>query len=165
MNLDDQNGFNAAWDDVVTTFRKVAIDDPMDGGNLDVLNSHAQGPIDANGLANQMAYPFVMSVPMNWDPDFATTASDQGTLNIQVVAFAADAELEIAFEKARILGGRIVNNVEANQSLVDPETGRARGDAFLTDFQMDFTPSGGPNNRQQVKFCNLQFGIEAKRHY
>lgn len=165
MELVDETGFNAFWDGAVDTFRNLVIDEPMEpGGNLEPVNNHVTGPIDANGLANQNAYPFIMSVPMNWSPNYATNTTDQGVLEMQVVAFAADIDIDVAFEKARVLGGRIVDNVEDNRALVDDE-GRANASAvWLDDFQMDFTPSGAQSN-QQIKYCNLVFRIEAKRSY
>jgi len=171
IELDNPSGFSKTWDDIVTAFREVAIDQPMNGGNLTdaggdpVLNDHITGPVNGQTLAAQYAYPVVWSVPQQWTADYQTTAADQGQLQLQVVVFTADADQETAFRKARELLGRIVNNVEADRSLSGGTTDAAGkvGGTWLTNFQMDFTLSAGQGNRAQITWGQALFDIDAKR--
>lgn len=153
--------FNDFWEDVVGAFRTVAIDDAMDGGNLDGLNDHVTGPVTDQHLAAQYAFPIVWSVPESHTPDYATVRSDQGDLRVRVITFAADADPQTAFDEARELGGHIVDNVEANRSLVVDGSAHAEG-VWLSEFQMDFRVTMG-NERAQVKFCQMFFDINTKR--
>lgn len=153
--------FNDFWDDVVSAFRQVAIDDPMDGGPLDDVNDHVTGPTTDQNLSAQYAFPVIWSVPEGHTPDYTTTASDQGDLRVRVVTFAADTDPEAAFDRARMFGGHVVDAVEANRSLVVDGDAHAEG-VWLSDFQMDFRVTTG-NERAQVKYCQMFFDIGVKR--
>lgn len=161
MDLDDDSGFNQFWDDTISAFRKEAIDDHLDGGNLDAVNDHVIGPVDSTTLAAQYAMPVVWSVPTGHSPAYATTATDQGTLSMRVVTFAKDQHQPTAFKKARVLGGRIVDNVEGSALVVD---GRANASKVeLDDFQTDSRPVSGQG--AALKFAELAFSIEVERKY
>lgn len=163
VDMSNPTGFNQFWEDTVDQFRKEAIDDPMNGGNLDALNDHKTGPITADQLEAQQAYPFAWTVPQNHSPAYATAASDHGTLQMQVVMFAADAEAKAAFDKARTLLGRVVNNVEGS-ALVDSNGTAHAAQVKLQTFQMDFQASPGAS-RAQIRTAQGMFGIEIERNY
>jgi len=133
----------------------------MEDGNLEDLNAHVTGPQTDQGLAAQYAFPVVWTVPEGHTPDYTTVRSDQGDLRIRVITFAADTDPEAAFDRARKLGGRIVDNVEANRSLVVDGDAHAEG-TWLSEFQMDFRVTTG-NERAQVKYCQMFFDIDVKR--
>jgi len=170
IDLSNPQGFSKFWDDVVTAFREVAIDNPMQaGGNLydsddgqPVFNDHIKGPVDGQTLASQYAYPVVWSVPQNWSPAYDTTASDEGTLSLQVVVFTQDADQEVGFRKARELLGRITNNVENDRSLSGGSTDAAGkvGGTWLMDFNLNFTLG---QQKGQLTYAQGLFDIEAKR--
>lgn len=161
MDLSNPSGFAKWWDDTVGQFRKEAIDDPMADGNLTVLNNHVTGPITAEQLAAQQAYPFVWSVPQNHSPSRATVSTDHGTLQVQVVTFAADTDADTAFRKAVHLAGRIVDNVEGS-ALVDDSGSAHAAEVSLTNFQPDYQASPG-EARAQVRTCQAIFDIETER--
>lgn len=161
VDLSNPTGFNRFWQEVVGRFRSEAVDDPMDGGNLDALEDHITGPVTADQLRAQNAYPFAWSVPRNHSPAYATVTEDQGTLQIQVVIFAADADPELAFEKARVLAGRVVDNVEGS-ALVGPNGKAAASQVSLQNFQMDFQASPG-DSRAQTRTAQTLFGVEVER--
>jgi hypothetical protein len=154
MDLSNPTGFNKFWAE--------AIDDHLDGGNLDAVNEHITGAVDPDTLAAQYAFPVVWSVPTNHSPDYATVATDQGTLSFQVVTLAADTDPDIALQKARTLGGRIVNNVEGSALVDDSGTAHAAR-VDLDDFQLDSRPISGQG--AQVKYCELAFAIRTERRY
>lgn len=163
VDLSDPQGFNQFWDDVVGQFRKEAVDDHLQNGNLQPVNAHVTGPVDQDTLASQYAFPVVWSIPTNHSPAYATTSTDQGDLSMTVVVFASDVEPQAAFDKARHLGGRIVNNVEGS-ALVD-DTGTAHAaQVRLDDFQMDSRPVTNQGGAQ-VKFCEMAFAIDVERRY
>jgi len=162
VDLATQTGFNDFWEGVVGTFRRVAVDDPMNGGNLDGVTTHLKGAVDQDTLLNQHAYPVVWSVPLNHSPNYATVDSDQGTLSMRVVVLAADVDPETAFRKSRTLAGRIVNNVEGT-ALVDQNGDAQASNVELQDFQMDSRPL--TSKGAQVKFAEVQFSIDVERRY
>lgn len=164
MPVDNTNptGFNAFFEDTVAQFRAEAIDDHLNGGNLDPINTHITGPVDANTLASQYAFPVVWSIPTNHSPAYATVNTDQGTLTMNVVVFAADTDADSAFTKARVLGGRIVNNVEGS-ALVDGNGDAQAARVDLTDFQTDSRPVA--EQGAQVKFAELGFAVQVERNY
>lgn len=164
IDLDNPSGFSKFWDDVVTAFREVAIDNELDDGNLDVLNDHIKGPVDGQTLASQYAYPVVWSVPQNWSPAYDTSAADDGNLSVQVVVFTQDADLEVGYQKARELSGRIVDNIEDDRELAGGSTDAAGsvGGTWMTDFNLNFT-LGGQGTRAQITYAQVLFSIDAKR--
>lgn len=162
VDLSSQAGFNSFWEGVVGEFRRIAIDDPMDGGNLDDVTTHLRGAVDQDTLVNQHAYPLVWSVPLNHSPSYATVNTDQGTLSMRVVVLAADTDPETAFRKARTLAGRVVNNVEGS-ALVDQNGDAQASTVELQDFQMDSRPL--TSKGAQVKFGETQFSIDVERTY
>ena len=161
VDLSNPSGFNAFWERVIDAFRQVAIDDPMGGGNLDPVNEHVTGPVSAQNLRSQYAFPIVWSVPEGHTPAYDTISTDQGDIRMRVVTFAADTDPQRAFDVARALAGRIVNNVEGNRSLVIDGSANAEA-TFLDDFQMDFRVTDG-NERAQVKYAQMFFDVETKR--
>lgn len=165
MTVDFSNpqGFNKFFEDTVRLFREQAIDDHLaDGEDLDAINDHVTGAVDADTLAAQYNWPIVWSVPMNHSPAYATTTTDQGTLSIRVVVFAADTDPDTALQKARVLGGRIVTNIEGS-ALIDDQGKAHAARVDLDDFQLDSRPMS--NQGAQVKFCELAFSIQVERHY
>lgn len=164
MPVDTSNpqGFNQFWEETVDQFRAEAVDDHLDGGNLDPVNSHITGSVDADTLAAQYDFPVVWSIPTNHSPNYATISTDQGTLTMNVVVFAADTDPDAAFTKARVLGGRIVNNVEGSALVDDSGTAHAAR-VDLNDFQTDSRPVA--NQGAQVKFAELSFAVEVERDY
>jgi hypothetical protein len=162
VDLTDPQGFNKFWEETVGQFRAEAIDNHLDGGNLDPLNSHVTGAVDADTLAAQYDFPVVWSIPTNHSPNYATITTDQGALTINVVVFAADTDPDAAFQKARVLGGRIVNNVEGS-ALVDDNGDAHAGRVDLNDFQTDSRPVAGQG--AQVKFAELSFAVQVERDY
>jgi len=162
VDLSNPTGFNKYWTDTVGQFRAEAVDDHIDGGNLDPVNDHVTGVVDADTLAAQYDFPVIWSVPTNHSPAYATVATDQGTLNMRVVVFAADIDPDAALTKARVLGGRIVNNVEGSALVDDSGTAHA-GRVDLNDFQLDSRPVSGQG--AQLKFAELAFGIQVERNY
>lgn len=173
IDLSNPSGFSKTWDDIVTAFREVAIDNAMAaGGNLHdgsagepILNDHITGPVDGQTLAAQYAYPVVWSVPQTWTADYRTNASDQGELQVQVVIFTQNQDQDRAFREGRELLGRIVNNVENDRSLSGGSTDAAGkvGGTWMTNFQMDFTMSTGQGTRAQLTWGQALFQIDAKR--
>lgn len=161
IDLSNPTGFNQFWTDTVSQFRTEAIDDHLNGGNLDPVNDHITGPVDATTLAAQYAMPVVWSVPTTHSPAYATISTDQGTLSMRVVVFAEDTDPSTAFDKARELGGRIVNNVERS-ALVDSNGNAQAAEVLLDDFQMDSRPVTNQGGAQ-LKFCELAFSIEVER--
>lgn len=162
VDLSNPQGFNAFWEATVDQFRAEAIDNHLDGGNLDPLNDHVTGPVDANTLASQYAFPIAWSVPLNHSPAYSTVSTDQGDLSMRVVVLASDTEPQAAFDKARTLGGRIVNNVEGSALVDDSGTAQAAR-VDLDDFQMDSRPVA--QQGAQVKFAELAFSIHVERSY
>lgn len=171
IGLDNPSGFNAFWVDIVDAFREVGIGDYsdadpnnwtipanlQDGSGDPIFNDHLQGPVDSQTLPNQTAFPVVWSVPQSWTPSYDTSRSDQGQLQIMVVVFAADQHAETGFRKARELGGRIVNNLEADRDL-----NGAAAAVWLTEFNADYLVAGeGP--RAQLQYCQAVYQIDAKR--
>ena len=169
IDLSDPSGFNEYWTDTVDAFREVAIDGPLadPASNLTtadgdpVLNAHVTGPVSDQNLAAQYAFPIAWSVPEGHTPSYDTVSTDQGDIRMRVVTFAADTDPDRASKVARALGGRIVDNVEANRSLVVDGDVHAEG-TFLTEFQADFRITSG-NERAQVKYCQMFFDIGTKR--
>lgn len=162
VDLSNPTGFNRYWEETVGQFRAEAVDDHLDGGNLDPINDHVTGPVDADTLASQYAFPVVWSVPTNHSPAYATVNTDQGTLSMRVVVFAADTDPDMALTKARVLGGRIVDNVEGS-ALVDDSGDAHAARVDLNDFQLDSRPVSGQG--AQLKFAELAFGIQVERNY
>lgn len=162
VDLSNPQGFNAFWEDTVEHFRAEAIDDHLDGGNLDPVNDHVTGSVDADTLASQYAMPIVWSTPTNHSPAYATVGTDQGTLSMNVVVLAADQNPDSALQKARVLAGRIVDNVEGSALVDDSGTAHA-GRVDLQDFQVDSRPVSGQG--AAVKFTELSFGIQVERQY
>lgn len=162
VDLSDPSGFNKFWDDTVGAFRDEAIDDHIDGGNLDPLNDHVTGAVDSDTLAAQYAFPVVWSVALNHSPAYATTATDQGDLTMRVVVFASDTDPDLALQKARVLGGRIVDNVEGS-ALVDDAGNAQASKVELDDFQLDSRPVSGQG--AQLKFAELAFSVNVERKY
>lgn len=162
VDLSNPTGFNKYWTDTVGQFRAEAVDDHIDGGNLDPVNAHVTGAVDADTLAAQYDFPVIWTVPTNHSPAYATVNTDQGTLNMRVVVFAADIDPDKALTKARVLGGRIVNNVEGSALVDDSGTAHA-GRVDLNDFQLDSRPVSGQG--AQLKFAELAFGIQVERNY
>lgn len=162
VDLSDPEGFNAFWEDTVGQFRQEAIDDHLDGGNLDPVNSHVTGIVDGDTLAAQYDFPVVWSVPTNHSPAYETVRTDQGALTMNVVVFAADTDPDKAFTKARVLGGRIVNNIEGS-ALIDDDGNANAARVDLNDFQTDSRPVA--NQGAQVKFAEISFGINVERDY
>ena len=163
VDLSGQTGFNKFWSDTVGQFRAEAIDDHLNGGNLDAVNDHVTGPVDQQTLASQYAFPVIWSIPTNHSPAYATIATDQGALTIRVVVFATDTDPETAFDVARVLGGRVVNNVEGSALVDDSGTAHA-AKVELADFQMDSRPVNNQGGAQ-LKFAELQFSVEIERRY
>lgn len=163
LDMNPSSGFNAFWDDTVSQFRAEAIENHLDDGdNLDVINTHVTGAVDADTLQAQYAYPFVWSIATNHSPAYATTATDHGDLSMRVVFFAADYDPDTALQKARVMGGYCVDNVEGS-ALVD-DTGTAHAAKVeLDDFQLDSRPTSGDG--AQVKFAELAFSIDVERKY
>lgn len=162
VDLSNPQGFNQFWEDTVDQFRAEAVDNHLSGGNLDPVNDHVTGPVDSNTLASQYSFPVVWSVPMNHSPAYATVSTDQGALSMRVVVFAADTDAQTAFDKARVLGGRIVNNVEGS-ALVDGSGTAHAARVDLDDFQMDSRPVN--QKGAQVKFSELAFSVHVERSY
>jgi hypothetical protein len=171
IDLSNPSGFSKTWDDIVTAFREVAIDQPMNGGNLTdgngdpVLNDHITGPVDGQTLASQYAYPVVWSVPQTWNPDYRTTSADHGELQAQVVVFTQDQDQDYAFRKARELLARIVTNIEDDRELSAGTTDAAGkvGGTWMTNFQMDYVLASGGGQRAQINYGQALFQIDAKR--
>lgn len=162
VDLSNPSGFNQHWVDVVTQFRKEAIDDHLSGGNLDVINDHITGPVDPQTLAAQYAFPVVWSLPTSHSPAYDTVATDHGALDITVTVFAADTDAETAYQKARELGGRIVNNVEGS-ALVNDQGDAEAARVDLTQFDMDTRPATG--NGAQVKYSEANYQVQTERNY
>lgn len=163
LDLSNPQGFNQFWEETVDQFRLEAIDSHLDGGNLDVVNAHETGPVDQNTLQSQYAFPVIWSVPLNHSPSYATTATDHGDLSMRVIVFCQDADAQTAFDKARVLGGRVVNNVEGS-ALVDQNGDAHAGNVLLDDFQMDSRPVNNQGGAQ-LKFCEVMFSISVERPY
>jgi len=162
VDMSDPSGFNAYWEATLTRFRAEAIDDHLDGGNLDPINDHVTGAVDQDSLASQYAFPVIWSVPSGHQPTYETVATDQGTIQVTVVVLAADTNPDMAFQKARTLGGRIIDNVEGS-ALVD-DSGRAHASRVdLNEFILDNRPVSGKG--AQVKFAEIDFNIEVERRY
>jgi len=162
VDFSNPSGFNQFFDAVVDQFRTEAIDDELSGGNLDPVNDHVTGAVDSDTLAAQYDMPVIWSVPLNHSPSYATISTDQGTLSMRVVVLAADMDGDTALKKARVLGGRIVNNVEGS-ALVDSNGDAQASKVLLDDFQLDSRPVSGQG--AQVKFCELAFSIDVERKY
>lgn len=162
VSFSNPQGFNKYWEDTVGQFRKEAIDDELSGGNLDPVNAHITGPVDANTLAAQYEFPVVWSIPTDHSTAYATTSTDQGDLNMRVVVFAADTDPQSAFKKARVLGGRIVNNVEKS-ALVDQNGNAQAASVDLDQFQMDTRTV--PQKGAQLKFNEQTWSINVERRY
>lgn len=159
----EPGSYNEWWTDIVGAFRSVAIDDHLaDGENLDRLNDHITGPVSSDSLASQYQYPVIWSVPQSHTPAYDTVSTEHGDIQVQVVVFATDVEPDAAFQKARALAGRVIDNVEANRSLVID--GTSHGDVFLDSLQMDFQSYPG-SPRAQLKFAQMLFSIDINRRY
>jgi hypothetical protein len=163
LDMSDPRGFNAFWEDTVDQFRLEAIDQHLDTGNLSAVNVHETGPVDQNALQSQYAFPVIWSVPTNHSPAYATTNTDHGDLGMRVVVFASDVDAQTAFDKARTLGGRVVNNVEGS-ALVDQNGDAHAANVLLDDFQTDSRPVNNQGNAQ-LKFAELAFSINVERPY
>jgi uncharacterized protein (DUF2252 family) len=163
VDLSSPQGFNRFWADVVDQFRREAIDDHLQDGNLTPVQDHVVGPTTEEELAAQNAYPFVWSLAQSHTPNYATVSEDHGDLEIQVFLFAQDTNTKAAFDKARALLGRVVNNVEGS-ALVD-DSGTAHASKVLLDsFQMDIGVSPG-TNRAQVRSGQATFSVDVERRY
>lgn len=173
IDLSNPSGFSKTWDDVVTAFREVAIDNAMaSGGNLydssagePVVNDHIKGPVTGDVLASQYAYPVVWSLPQVYTPQDRRPAAEHGEFQVQVVMFAADHDPETGFRKARELLARVVNNIEDDRSLSGGSTDAAGSvsGTFLTNFKLDFTMQQGQGQRAQLFWGQALFQIDAKR--
>lgn len=163
VDTTDQQGFNKFWDDTVGQFRAEAIENHVQDGNLTALEDHVTGPVTEQQLAAQNAFPFVWTVPQSHSPAYATVNTDQGDLQMQVVMFAQDTDPEAAFTKARVLLGRVVNNVEGSALVDDSGTAHAAS-VDLTNFQMDIGISPG-DSRAQVRSGQAIFSINVERPY
>ena len=163
VDTSNQTGFNDAWDQLVSSFRAVAIDNHTDQGEaLEDLKNHITGPTNGQELAAQVAYPVVWTLPTSWNPSYDTVSTDQGVLEIRAVVIGNNTDQQVAFDDARILLGRIVNNIENDPELAgagDPVASRT----WLADFQMDDRVNRSGDQRAQLKFATGLFRITAKR--
>jgi hypothetical protein len=162
VDMSSPSGFNAYWEGTLTRFRAEAVDDHLDGGNLDPINDHVTGAIDQDTLASQYAFPVVWSVPSGHQPTYETVATDHGTMPVTVVVLAADTDPDMAFQKARTLGGRIIDNVEGSALVDDSGTAHASR-VDLNEFIVDNRPVSGKG--AQVKFAEIDFNIQTERNY
>lgn len=160
IDLSTQTGFNGFLDRLITRFRDQAINSELDGGNLDAVNQHVEGPINTDQLSSQYAYPILWSVPQTYSTAYDTVASDHGELQIQVIVVASDADPKVAFEKARVVIGRVIGNVERS-ALVDAGEAAA-SNVRLENLQLDFEARRG-GNRAQLRYAQAVFGIDAER--
>lgn len=178
LDMSNPEGFTAFLFDVFDAFREVAIgvyegDDPddwtvpdnlLDADGDPVLNDVAVGPVVEDALASQHAYPLAWVVPQTYTPSYETSATDQGELQVQVVIFATDTDPWSALKKAATISGRIVNNVEADRALTTASIDNDAAATWLTNYQLDFQATPG-NERAQLKFCQMLFGVNVERRY
>lgn len=178
LDMSNPQGFTAFLFDAFDAFREVAVgtyegDDPanwtvpsnLEDANGDpILNDVAVGPVVEDALASQHAYPLAWVVPQTYTPAYETSATDQGDLQVQVVIFATDTDAWTALKKAATISGRIVNNVEADRALTGASVDNDVAATWLTNYQLDFQATPG-NERAQLKFCQMLFGLNVERKY
>jgi len=161
---EDYSGAARAFLELVENFRDVAVEnDRGQDGDLDDINQHYTGPIDPRELGSTPNFPVIWTVPMSYSPAYSTTASDQGTLEFQVVAWTADQDQAYALEEALIIVLEVVDNLEADPTLSTGSNAITVQNTEWTNLDLDFAPSGANGELAQVKWAMADFEITPKR--
>ena len=169
---EDFTGFTRDHLQVFSRFRSVAIDNHLDGGNLDGTGSnpkvhhHIKGVVDANTLVNQYKLPVVMSVPTNVGNEARTTASDDTDFGFAVSAWVSDYDQAYGLELAQVIIGNIITNIEANRTL---ESEPGAGDPLALDAGLDglnavnYGFELNVDSQFHLKYGTAEFSVETKR--
>ena len=169
----DFSGFTAAHLEVLERFRDVAVDNHLDGGNLDGtgdnpdVKHHVKGVVSSEQLLNHYELPVVMSIPTGVGDQPRNIQANDTTYGFSVSAFVADYDQQYGLELAQVIIGNIVDNVEQNRTLQtsaggDPIAKDAAlspgGDAVTFDFALNV-------NGEQIhlKYGSADFVVETKR--
>lgn len=171
-NPEDYTGFTKAHLEAFSRFRDVAVDNHLDGGNLDGsganpdVQHHIKGVVDQETLLNQYELPVVMSIPTSGSSTPRTTAADDTEFRFSVSAWVSDYDQAYGLEKAQIIIGNIINNVESNRNMEsapgagDPiarDAGLDGPDAVSYDFALNVQP------QVHLKWGTADFVVETKR--
>jgi len=165
----DFSGFTEAHLEVMERFRDVAVDNHMDGGNLDgtgagpQVNAHIKGVVDANTLRRQYELPVVMSIPTGVGSSPRNIAADDTTYGFSVAAWVTDTDQAYGLELAQIIIGNIINNVESNRTL---ESSPGAGDPVAEDvtwnsLEPDFQFS--EDESMVINWCSVSFDVTSRR--
>lgn len=158
------SGAARAFLELIENFRDVAIEnDRGEDGDLASINQHYTGPIDPSTLGATPNFPVAWTVPLGYSPAYNTTASDQGTLNFQVVIWTADQSQPYALEEALILVLEVVDNLEADPTLATGSNDITVQNVLWTNLDLDFAPSSANGELAQVKWALADFEVTPKR--
>lgn len=169
---EDFTGFTRDHLQVFSRFRSVAIDNHLDGGNLDGTGSnprvknHIKGVVDANTLLNAYELPAVMSVPTGVSSQPRTTAADDTDFGFAVSAWVSDYDQAYGLELAQVIIGNIIDNVESNRTL---ESEPGAGDPLARDAGLDglnavnFGFELNVDSQFHLKYGTAEFTVETKR--
>lgn len=166
------SGFTEAHLEVMERFRDVAVDNHLDGGNLDGSGSnpdvihHIKGVVSAEQLLNQYELPVVMSVPTGVGDQPRNIQANDTTYGFSISAFVADYDQQYGLELAQIIIGNIVDNVEQNRTLQkadgsDPiakDAHLAGSDSVSFDFTLNVA-----GEKVHLKYGSADFTVETKR--
>lgn len=165
------SGFTEAHLQVLERFRDVAVDNHLQTGNLDGSGSqpdvqhHIKGVVDADTLLNQYELPVVMSVPTGIGSSPRNIAADDTTYGFSVSAWVRDYDQAFGLEKAQIIIGNIIGNIEDNRELAktdgtDPIARDSKldgSDAVSFDFALNV------DAQSHLKYGTADFVVETKR--
>jgi len=161
-------GFTRFHLELLERFRRVAIDDALESGNLSGagdnpdVSYHETGVVDERQLLAQYDLPIVISIPTGIPTEPRTTGADETRLEVSVSAWVADYDQPYGLAEAGIIVGNVINNVEENPSLTLPDgSDPLASDAKLQ--RMDFDFALNVQDKRHLKFATADFEIATKR--
>lgn len=161
-------GFTAFQLELYERFLNVAVEWPMQSGNLDGSGAtpgptaHITGVVSSEQLLRQYDLPVIITIPTGVETEARTTSADETTLSFSTSAWISDWDQPYGLIAAQIIIGNIVNNVESNRSLTDregadPLATNARPVSTSYDFALNVQPN------RHLKYGTADFEITTKR--
>lgn len=148
---------------VLGRFRKVAVDDHIDGGSLSDLTFHETSMVNGDTLLNSYEPPVVFTVFTGYDSSSDTVSKQTDTLSIDAAIFDWNWNQQWGLENVLRLCATVIDNVEANRTLEsepgagDPVAEDVTWSGLEPDFQFD-------NNQDVViHWCSVSFEVQSRR--
>ena len=155
---------------ILDRFRRVAVDDHLQEGNLDgtgdspEVTAHETGIVSSEQLFRQYDLPIAITIPTGTTTESRTMGADTARLTFSTSAWVSDYDQPYGMTEAQVIVGNIVNNVEENRTLFDGQgQDPLAEDTTLVSTDYDFVLNAGVQSSRHLKFGTAEFEVRTKR--